>query len=150
MDPINLSGFVSWKTALGIAVTTESLIPNNSIRSIHLSSGKCPSKFLFCVVAGKNEDDFKNLANDIFKEAEALKCRSISIAATEFKSISRKRVAEIYLETLKKKNMGHLKLVRFSGKKSQLGAVFRDLDKILKSVLLKGQKKRNIDQTEDS
>ncbi|XP_066924978.1 uncharacterized protein [Clytia hemisphaerica] len=129
MDSMNLSGFVSWKTALGIAVTTESLIPNNSIRSIHLSS------------AGKNEADFKNLANDIFKEAEALECRSISIVAAEFKSVSRKRVAEIYLEALKKKNMGHLKLVRFSGKKSQLGAVFRDLDKILKSILLKGQKK---------
>ncbi|XP_066932727.1 uncharacterized protein [Clytia hemisphaerica] len=130
MDPMNLSGFVSRKTALGIAVTTESLIPNNSIRSIHLSS------------AGKNEADFKNLANDIFKEAEALECRSISIVAAEFKSVSRKRAAEIYLEALKKKNMGHLKLV--------LGAVFRDLDKILKSILLKGQKKRTIEQTEDS
>ncbi len=46
--------------------------------------------------------------------------------------------------------MGHLKLLRFNGKQSQLGAVFRDLDKILKSILLKGQKKRTIDQTEDS
>ena len=83
------------------------------------------------------------MAKDIFQEAESLKCRSISIAAIEFKPVSRKRVAEIYLQALEEKEYGYLNLVRFIGKQNQLGAVFRNLDKILKQMMLKETKSKS-------
>uniref|UniRef100_A0A7M5XFZ3 Uncharacterized protein n=1 Tax=Clytia hemisphaerica TaxID=252671 RepID=A0A7M5XFZ3_9CNID len=90
------------------------------------------SKYLFCVVAGKNEEDLSKLVRELFSTADNLECRSLAKAAIEFPNINRTEIAETYVTELTSKQTKFMKLVRFAGPKRSIGAIFRDLDKLVK------------------
>ena len=96
-------------------------------------SRKLTNKNSLLFPAGDNEEDLRRLTRELFDSAEVLECRSLAISSIEFPGIKKKKVGEIYVQSLQQRKHKHLKVVRFNENKKKLGAVFRELHKLVKT-----------------
>ncbi|XP_066932640.1 uncharacterized protein [Clytia hemisphaerica] len=135
MKTIKLPNFRSREDFLGKMVPQfdfTKLKVKGDVGFIEMKS-ECRSKYIFYIVDCKaDENVLREASSKLFRLADNLRCRSLTISAIEFNGITKKKVAETYLQSLKQETFSNLKLVRFNGERTKLGTVYRNFKKLVK------------------